>query len=63
MQVAVYDPRERAREKEASRERDERALAEGRISRLDLSRINGAIKARGAVVLGPSKKFAHLRNA
>ena len=40
--VESYNPAERAREKAASREADERALASGAKSRQQLSRENGA---------------------
>ena len=36
-----FDPAERAREKQASREADQRALANGEISRAELTRANG----------------------
>jgi hypothetical protein len=38
----AFDPEERAREKQASREEDARALASGEVSRQDLARANGA---------------------
>ena len=41
MDAPLHDPDERAREKAASRERDERLMAEGLVSRAETQRING----------------------
>lgn len=41
MRVSYYDPEERARDKAASRQRDEEALARGQVSREELQLLNG----------------------
>jgi hypothetical protein len=41
MRANHYNPEERARDKAASRQRDEEALASGRVSREELQRVNG----------------------
>lgn len=45
MDASVFDPDERAREKAASRERDERLMAEGSVSPLEMQRRNGGSSA------------------
>lgn len=42
MLAPAFDPEKRAREKQASREEDARALAAGEISPQALARVNGA---------------------
>ena len=42
MPPVVFDPEQRAHEKQASREEDARALESGEVSREDLARANGA---------------------
>lgn len=48
--ASSFDPAERAREKQASREADQQALARGEISRAELSRANGFLDARDGAV-------------
>jgi hypothetical protein len=54
MDEEVYDPAERARAKEAGRQRDEEDLAAGRVDAAELQRRNAFIpseKTRRAVIL------------
>jgi len=48
--VATYDPRERAAEKQASRDEDARRLAAGEVTREQLSRENSPF---AALIRGP----------
>ena len=41
MDAQFFDPAERAREKAASRERDERLMAQDLVSPIEMQRING----------------------
>jgi hypothetical protein len=45
VEIRYYDPAERQREKQLSREQDERDLREGRITARELSAINGVFSA------------------
>lgn len=45
-----FDPAERARQKQASREADRRALANGKVSKNELSKANGFLDARDGAV-------------
>jgi hypothetical protein len=46
-----FDPKERARQKQASRDQDERDLASGAKTREQLRRENGRIVLRDAVIV------------
>lgn len=44
----IFDPAERAREKQQARERDDQDLASGRVSAAEMQRRNGFIPANAA---------------